>query len=233
MSSSSFIYAPCIIDSEHRLRRNIKWLDYYGPILNDFGVDHIWLIDNASPMEELKKLGGEIYNLKFDLIEPATTRPYLKILRYEQRFERVRFRVYHYFYRALFTGIQTLPRQFEYTKAIHIDTDVYVLSKRLAAYIKDSNTGWEAFWCKKYNFAESTFHIICQDSFHIGDKFIADSFPIEKYDDRDAENIIPFTNVSKSFIGDRYGESSLVQAPAMDYYCQSLNDVELVYEKRF
>lgn len=223
----SFVFAPCILDTPYRVERNIKWLDYYEPLLPKLGAECIWLVDNASDWDTLKSLGGSIYSPKMELLQPATDRPFLNVVHYEQRLERVRFKVYHYWWRAMFTGWQTIPEKFGYKKAIHIDTDVFVLSAKLAEHIKNTNSGWSAFYCPRHDFPDSTFTVLCKDRYDISDAFIGGSFPIEKYDDKDAEHIIPFTNVIKEFSGDRFGERGLPQTPFMDYYGQCPNEIEM------
>jgi hypothetical protein len=45
-----------------------------------------------------------------------------------------------------------------------------------------------------------------------------------------AEKIIPFTNVERSFVGDRYGEKVNKQMEGLDYFCQTKLDTIITPE---
>jgi len=211
-----------------RLARTIKWLDYYAPLLNSLNAEKIVFIDDASDMNAVRALGGNIYSPDFVLLEPATTRPYLDIIRFNQHLPRKSVKDYPYFWR----GIGMIPpviEQYRVDKVIFIESDCYLLTPRIVDFIRNLNQGFCAFWAPRYNCPESALSVLCRDQFKMFEEFSGPG-AYEKYNEQPAELVLPFTHfVNQGFNGDRFGEDALPQAVDMDFYAQCPVPVRMTY----
>lgn len=198
-----------------RFNRQESYLKYYKQLKTELGYDKILLLDSGSDIEYLKKHDARIVDEWGRVIKnkPAAD---VTIVRFHTELPRTGVWEYPYWWRCLDFLKVIIPQGV--TKLIHIDTDCYVLSPRLMKYVRELDSGWTAFWSAKYDFPEAGFWVVAGDALK---SFI--DFPIPYYtyyNGKEAERVLPFTNVVKSFIGDRYGEDFLPQTPEMDYYCQ-------------
>jgi len=201
----------------NRIDRNIRYVEYYEKIKKDIGFDDIILGDNCSSAESMRKFkeGIGINNsVKIHVFDKHIPRKGIFEYGYA-------WRMLHYFRELIQDG---------YEKIITIDSDGYILTKRLANYVNNCNEGWEAFWCAKYNFPEAAFHILNKDQFNF---FLGyTSVPWERMNGIGAmELALPFTKVNKDFNTDRYGEDSIIQSPDWDYVGQTPLQMNLTFNK--
>lgn len=216
------LFAPMYLDGHddrgnERLFRNIRYVQYYRQLKEHLGFDHFYFSDNASSMQN-RTTFGQVLNLRE---EKDVT-----VLGHMNHLSRGRGYDYPYCWRALYTMRELILKE-GVTKIITIDTDGIIVSSRLTSHIKSIQSGWEAFWCAKYNFPEAALHVMCQDYFDIFLEFTSGSF--YEHNGQMMETYLPFTKVNKNFFTDRYGEDRVPQQPEFDYYGQSPNDLELIF----
>lgn len=199
--SKTILFSLCWLGEPWRIERNIKWLEYHLPLKEKLGFDEVFLLDNASSPEDLKKLESF---------------PDVTIYRFDEHLPRTGIHQYPYCWRGLEHVKTLLP---DLDKIIFLDSDFYITSGKFAKYIKDLDTGWTSTWCHKYGWPEAALHILCKDTF----QSLID-LPIPNYtyyNDKNMEEILPFTKILRTeFTGDRYGEGNLPQTSEMDYYGQ-------------
>ena len=195
------------LDTTDYLAKTLKFLDYYTQpgIMDALNINStdIWLVDNASD-EKLLEWVKNKYNVS--------------VYRYKKHLPRTGHLEYPYCWRGL-KWIQNYVKNNNVNKIIFLDTDFFVLSGKLSDYIKELNSGWVSFYCKRHNFPEAAFHICCQDNL---EKLLFIDVPsYTHYNNQHMEYILPFTYINKTeFVGDRYGEFGKKQEPDMDYYGQ-------------
>lgn len=118
-----------------------------------------------------------------------------------------------------FTAALDLAGSLGCTKIVHVESDAFVLSRRLALYINALDAGWTAFWSPLADRPESAIQVVCADQF---ERFAA--FARHAADDpvfaRGAEHALPFTATVRCFRGDRYGDYTDRIPPGADYACQ-------------
>lgn len=95
-----------------------------------------------------------------------------------------------------------LAKRHGHCKIIHIESDAYILSNRLFNKIINFNSGWVTFWLKKYQMPETAIQIICPDQLDRLEQ-MKDHHLLNR---EMAENILPFTEIDKEMVGDRYSE---------------------------
>lgn len=228
------LFTPIFLEGEDglgndRYIRTIRWLDYYSEIQKELGFDHIWMCDNASPVSQIEKLGGTI--LMHGLYKLGR-RSDLSIHTFAERLRKsgTEGHDYPYCWRALYFMKTLIDLGFE--KIITIDSDCFVVSRALAKYVRELDSGWTTLWCKKWRFPEASFHVLCKDAFPIFQEFTKNPDFMSHHQSGAMEHLLPFTNVNLDFVTDRYGEvGDTPQTPDMDLYCQARLTTPLEYGK--
>lgn len=196
------------------------WLKYYSERQELFGAERIFLIDDGTPIEDIKL---DVIIINADEL-PDTLPPGKVLFRFTEHLGRRSLREFPGWWRS-FTFASRIQEKYSFDKIIHIESDAFVLSPRMAEYIKRLATGWTAFFCPSYKLPETAIQIICKDSlqelrkfWEYGNEFWQRSLL--------AERTLPFTEIKKDFIGDRYGERyeeyrRRARAEQIDYVCQA------------
>jgi hypothetical protein len=194
-----------------RLERNIRYVKYYQKIQEELGFDNIVLVDNASSPENTEQF--------MDAVKDVI------LIKHMQHLQRGSGYDYPYCWRALHT-IKPLIHQ-GFKKFLMIDSDYFVVSGKLAKYLKEANSGWLALWSKKYNFPEAACQVLNEDlfSFFLG----YTSTPWERQNGLVMETALPFTHIEKGFIADRFGESRLPCTKEIDGYGQCPLDIDIEF----
>ncbi len=186
---------------ESRSQLFAKYLNFYEAIQEQLGIAQIVVV-----------LNGCVVTKKS---------PFFRFVAYSDLLPRGLGYHYPYGWRMLYTARMFLH---EYDKIIFLDVDGFILTKRLANWVRDLNTGWQALWCPKYKFPDANLMVLCKDSF---DDFR--HFTRGDYTDHLGlcmEKTLPFTHIERSFNADRYGEW---RAPSegVDFYAQCPLDMEM------
>lgn len=216
-----------------RLERNARWLKYYWPLKDELGFQNIILADNASRRQSVINLMDRVpMSWEFRSMPAFRREPMeLSIFQFGEHLargssgfppvtpadDRANFD-YPYCWRG-FWFLRDLFVLYKFEKIILIDTDMFVLTKRVAKYIKEAR-GWTALWSEKYQFPETSLSVIEGDGVQ---KFLEfTNRPWQEFLGRKMETTLPYTHVEKGFIGDRYGEYTYRETVPVnpDYYGQ-------------
>lgn len=194
-----------------RLERNLRYLSWYEKIQEDLGFDKIYFFDNASDPASVARVEGAC--------------PLLKVIRFNEHLTGGKFsQDYLYLWRVLYS----LPMLFGmYDKLICIDSDFFVLSRRLAEWIRERESGWSTVWCRRHAFPEAGMHVLCRDAYGRLEKLM--ETPMEKLNGSLMEKVIPFTHMTMEFNCDRFGEYDAPWSPDMDLYGQAKLTTPLKY----
>lgn len=172
-----------------------RWLRHHGAI--DWGDALLCMIDDASPWrpppEEILCRGTEQL--------PAAASPLM--LRFGERLGRPAPGRYPGWWRSFLFSVRA-ARHFGCDKIVHIESDTYVLTRRMSEFIRGRSQGWTAFWCPRWNFPESCVQVICADQFPRMESMW--NLGWLRFADQLAERILPFTEVVREPHGNRYGE---------------------------
>jgi len=130
---------------------------------------------------------------------------------------------YDGWYRSFGTAIKYAQNN-GFDKIIHCEADAYILSTKMFDYVNSLATGWHCFWCPKHNMHESALQVICKDQIESCVNFTSE--PYDKYRNQPIDVLFPYTDVTKFFIGDRYGEYGGDFIPVgADYSCQTSSNM--------
>lgn len=193
----SILCTSCFLDGldnlgNDRLERNIRYIEYYYKIRDELDLDKIKLIDNGSSQESIDKL----------MAHPAS-----KLVEFESlphlahKNKEISFH-YPHCWRSLYLTADFIKQGYE--KILMIDSDAFIVSRKLAIYVKDLKSGWTSFWCPRWQMPDSAISILCEDAFPVFFDFI--KIPFEQRIGMIMENTIPYTHIEKKFNCDRFGE---------------------------
>jgi hypothetical protein len=230
----TLLFAPCYLDGKdwqgyERVKRIQDWLFFHIQLKDQLGFDEIWMSDDCSDPENLEATGASIWNDKLQPMNGGNPRIGLvNIVSYRKPLVSGGGSCvnYPYCWKALYV-MRSVMERFDYSKSITLDTDAYVLSQRLASYVKSLKSGWTAFWINKYNFPSAEFHVLTQPALHQFEDFTEP--PYMAHQGKLMETSLPFTNINRDFICDRFGEQGVQQHPQMDLYSQYRGDVKLAF----
>jgi hypothetical protein len=111
-----------------------------------------------------------------------------------------------------------LARALGCTRIVHVESDAFLLSRKIVDRINALDDGWTAFWCPLYNFPEPALQVIAQDSFDAMASVAARG--LDALTTSLAEFSLPFTRVERGYAGNRYGETRGRIPGYADYACQ-------------
>jgi hypothetical protein len=133
-----------------------RWCDYYDARRDAFGVERLCLIDDGSPV------GAAC---------PGTTIVDCERLPDELPAGIVCFRfAHHYGRRSLhsfagwwrsFAFAAHVARRYGFDKLLHVESDAFVLTRRLADRLRALDSGWSALWCPRFRMPESAVQVLC------------------------------------------------------------------------
>lgn len=206
----TILYSSCYLEGKDgqgndRLERTARYIRYYLSQKETLGFESITLFDNGSNQDLYKILGDKVksqFNMVFgpNLPHGREGKPY----------------DYGNCWRSLYY-FQELIKQ-GYTKIITIDTDTFVLTKNCANYIRDLNSGWTTFWCRKWGFPAAEISILCEDKF---DRFLEFcKIPWEQRLGSLYERTLPYTQINIEYYCDRGGEIGDTNIKKYDIYSQ-------------
>lgn len=225
-----------------RLERTVKWFNYMKGLQSSLGFTDLLATDNGSPWELLhelsKRTGARIIDETLhECVYVGDPSSRIIVTRHNQHLTKTGKTLfgdhdYPYVWRGLYDMAQ-IARTCSYDKIIRVDNDAYVLSQRLATYLRELQTGWIALGLKGYvhQYPEDAISVICRDSYHLLTDFC--SVPMEGYFGRWFERVLPFTQICEQFVGDRYGNYAKPpeQRDEMDFYCQCPVPIKMTFEQ--
>lgn len=202
----TIIFCTSFIDNTNSLRYE-KWINYYKDKLDLFNSSNLFLIDDGSSNISFDKWVEiiEISNL------PDSLKSNINLFHFEDHLGRPSRRDYQGWWRS-FTFSIKLAEKYNVDKIIHIESDYYILSRKMIDHIANISEGWTVFYSKHYRFPETAIQIICKDSFEKFNKMYLQAVKSNYKFKKIAERILPFSKIEKDFLGDRFGELKVLQS---------------------
>lgn len=222
MENKTLLFTTSYSDNlEGLLKRPIKWFNFHSKIGLNF--NKLLIIDDGSPeipiIQDLSVIDPTYENESENRLCFVPLKPHLG--RGTQTNHD-----YPGWYRS-FSYAGQYAKKFGYNKIIHIESDAYLTSKRIVTHFNELNSGWHSFWCARHNFPETAIQVICEDNL---EKFFrVTSFPYSLFRGYAIETLLPFSNVERGFIGDRYGEYLDNPPSNCDYVCQAKETWNFIY----
>ena len=174
-----------------------RWLKHHLAI--DFGNALFCVIDDASPF---RPDAARIQLVDAGQLFPQHPDGPL-MLRFRDRLGRIAIDNYPGWWRSFLYSVP-IAEHYDCRKIVRIESDAYILTRRMADFINGIDSGWTAFWCRRWNFPETAIQVICEDQFDAMQALMYGGW--ERYAGKLAERTLPFTSVVKDPHGNRYGE---------------------------
>jgi hypothetical protein len=226
-------FCTSYIENETAAReRYIPYINYYKKVSPFLGVTKIVLIDDGSPEEFLSLLGIPI----FDALEIPRELPHVCVVSFRNHLGRSSTHVYPGWWRS-FSFSSVLAETYGFKKIVHIESDAYVLSSKMADVIKKEASSWCVFWSAGYAMPETSLQIICKTYIKLLSTIFLAGEIFYTTASIDAEHILEYTKVIKEMTGDRYGEAvthgkEVVIPETADFCCQCADPEHMgVFEK--
>jgi hypothetical protein len=199
-------------------RRWLKWHRYYSSRLAHFNAQRLFIIDDGSPKTLIPKT-FTVVDAEKPLPKSLPAGPI--VFRFRKRLGRRSMACFPGWWRS-FTFAEVIAERYGYDKIIHLESDAFVTSKRLAKVLAEATRGWLAAWCARWKFPEPAIQVICADSLSKLRLFRTKS---KKYwfGEEFVEHTLPFTKILRNYKGDRYGEYLRDWPTNVDYVCQALS----------
>lgn len=186
-----------IADREAWTSRYLRWLEHHAAL--PFERALLCMIDDASPYRP----DPQVMQVA-DAAAPLPAAPARPLMvRFPTRLGRSAVDDYPGWWRSFLFSV-VVARHFGCRKIVHVESDAYLLSRRMLDFINARASGWTAFWCPRWNFPETGIQVICADRFDqmrgMWDAGWA------RHAGKYAERVLPFTDVVRDPHGNRYGE---------------------------
>ncbi|HEX4986756.1 MAG TPA: hypothetical protein VFV71_11900 [Burkholderiales bacterium] len=177
--------------------RYARWIAHHRAL--PFTRPLLCLIDDGSPYVPAD---GSVRVA--DAAQPLPDAPAVPLLvRFAGRLGRAAVDDYPGWWRS-FLFSEVVARRYGCTRIVHVESDAYVLTRRMVDFISARRNGWTAFWCPRWHFPETGIQVVCADRFdamralrEAGSAGFAGQY---------AERVLPFTDVVRDPHGNRYGE---------------------------
>ncbi len=93
-----------------------------------------------------------------------------------------------------------------FERVVHLESDAFLLSRRIVAWCNGFDDGWAALWCPRYGRPETGIQVIAGAGLETWRRFAAQ--PVEALAGRVIETTLPFTQIERRFVGDRYTDAA-------------------------
>lgn len=204
----SLLFATCFVGNQSHVVRFKRYLDYYLPRLDSLGCSRIILIDDGSDLSLLSQLNLPVFDSN-DL--PGVLEYDACIVRFPDNLGRPVLTVIPGWWRS-FSFASVFAIRYNLDKLVHIESDTFVLSDNLFAWLKADYPVWRSLYTKRYWYAETAIQVLPRKSigllyefWKLGPEYwFKNSLANIQYI---PELVLPIEYVEKTmFIGDRWGE---------------------------
>ena len=185
-ANRSFLFCTAYFNDSARYR---LWIDYYRDRMHKLEVSHLILIDDGSA-----DIPGWADLTIVDAADPLPRKlpPGIYLFTFKTHLGRQSISDYPGWWRSFLYSWKIADR-YGFDRIIHIESDCFALSENMFRYIRDTQSGWAAPWCRAFGFAETCFQIICSDALAELGKLYKQGSDFYLQPARYAELTLPFT----------------------------------------
>jgi hypothetical protein len=95
-------------------------------------------------------------------------------------------------------------KRYGFERAIHVESDAFLVSERLCRHFNQIENEWVILWCPRHAFPESGIQVMAGTGLDLFAEYV--KRPSSERLAKTAEWDLPRTRIEKGFVGDRYGE---------------------------
>lgn len=214
-----FCTSYCVDAASWRSRPR-RWLDYH--LALPLEHDAVFVIDDASPYVPDDPDVRVIDALPDALAEG----PGAYFFRFATHLGRIGIAGHRGWWRSFLHSL-AIARALGFTRIVHVESDAYLLSRRMVDRVNALDDGWTAFWCPAYGVPEPALQVIASDQFDAMAAIAARG--IDELTGGYAETLLPYTRIERNYAGSRYGEKHSRIPGYADYACQVTPAMETRY----
>lgn len=175
--------------------------------------DQVLIVDDGSPS---LPSWGEVATLSF--LPPQQPPEPTVLFHFDNNLGRPSLYDYPGWFRS-FTFAATYAQAYGFNKVIHIESDAFLISRRIQYYFNQVNDGWVTFQGHRHDLPESGLQIIAGRGLALFYQVAAR--PYSEFVGKEIERALPFTLVERGFIGDRFGECMTYVPAEADWTMQT------------
>ena len=191
--------------------RQRRWLDHH--LALPLEHDAVFVVDDASPFAP-----ADPDVLVLDALPPTLPgEPRAFFYRFATHEGRIGLTGHRGWWRSFLFSLD-VARAYGFERIVHVESDAFLLSRRIVDRINATVDGWTAYWCPLYGFPEPALQVIAHDRFDAMAAVAARG--LDALTESLAEFTLPFTRVEQGFAGNRYGETRGRIPGYADYACQ-------------
>jgi hypothetical protein len=187
------------------------WLNFIRA--SEIAHDHVLIVDDGSPLLPEWSDTRTSHSLQEAPGSAAVT-----LFHFDQRLGRQARAVYPGWYRS-FCFAARFADAYGFEKVIHIESDGFIISRRMQHYINEVSDGWIAPTIQSHAMPESAIQIMAGGGLRSYIEFARS--PYSSSVGFEAENVLPFTHIESGFIGSRYGETMAYVPREADFVTQT------------
>jgi hypothetical protein len=193
----------CTAYSRHRTGYVEAWDERYrrwvrAIITSALRYDQILIIDDGSPV--LPDWPGLPVLTELAEVQPAAS---VVLFHFRDNLGRSATMDYPGWFRS-FTFAASYAEAYGFEKIIHIESDAFLITRRIQQYCNDVDNGWVTFLCARHGYPETGLQIIAGTGMEIYRRLCVR--PYGDFVGTPIETLLPFTRVEAQFVGDRFGE---------------------------
>ena len=205
-----FCTSFCSDEAAWRSRQR-RWLDHH--LALPLEHEAVFVIDDASPF-----VPADPDVRVLDALPPALPEgPRAFFYRFATHEGRIRLTGHRGWWRSFLFSLD-IARAYGFERIVHVESDAFLLSRRIVDRINATTDGWTAYWCPQYGVPEPALQVIAHDQFDamaaVAERGL-DALTVAL-----AELTIPFTRIERGYAGNRYGESRGRIPGYADFACQ-------------
>ncbi len=202
----TLVYCSADIPDESTWQqRYARWLEHHrGGLL---AADALVMFDDHSPFAPPSLAVVAASRIGQDAL------PREALIRFADRLGRAQMSDSPAWWRALLSSV-CVALHYGFERVIHVESDSFVLSQRLAENLSARTSGWTALWHPASQRAEVAINVLCRDAFHLVEQLAARG-PFD-FRGQVPGLILPFTGTAQGF--GAAGDDDLRQSSAAPDY---------------
>ncbi len=205
-----FCTSFCSDEAAWRSRQR-RWLDHH--LALPLEHEAVFVIDDASPF-----VPADPDVRVLDALPPTLPgEPRAFFYRFATHEGRIRLTGHRGWWRSFLFSLE-IARAYGFERIVHVESDAFLLSRRIVDRINATTDGWTAYWCPQYGIPEPALQVIAHDQFDA--MAVVAARGLDALTVALAELTIPFTRIERGYAGNRYGESRGRIPGYADYACQ-------------
>ena len=187
---------------------------------SDLHFDQLLIVDDASPFLPAWPNVTIVRESEVALPQQLSCDAAIVLYTHEKRLGRASVFDFPGWYRSFAFGV-LYGASHGFDKIIHVESDAFLVSRRIQDHFNRATRGWFSLWCETYQFPEIAIQMAAGPDVDRMAEFVRE--PYTRMVGHIHETMFPFTHLERMFVGNRYGETIAHVPKHADYSAQTHN----------